>query len=81
MRKFLAAYRTTPQSSTGVSRAHLLFNRDMRSKIPELTRSEYINSEALNRDTEIKQRWSDYADERKGAKENEWSRSRRSSAR
>ena len=46
MRKFLTAYRTTPHSSTGVSPAKLLFNREIRSKIPELTKCEYIDSEA-----------------------------------
>ncbi|XP_020600787.1 uncharacterized protein K02A2.6-like [Orbicella faveolata] len=46
MRKFLTAYRTTPHNSTGVSPAKLLFNREIRSKIPELTKCEYIDSEA-----------------------------------
>ena len=46
MRNFLTAYRTTPHSSTGVSPAKLLFNREIRSKIPELTKCEYIDSEA-----------------------------------
>ena len=31
MRKFLTAYRTTPHSSTGVTPAKLLFNREIRS--------------------------------------------------
>ena len=70
MRKFLTAYRTTPHSSTGVSPAKLLFNREIRSKIPELTKNEYIDSEARDRDAEMKQRRTDYADERRGAQEN-----------
>ena len=70
MRKLLTAYRTTPHSSTGVSPAKLLFNRAIRSKIPELTKSEYIDSEARDRDAEMKQRRTDYADERRGAQEN-----------
>ena len=71
MMKFLTAYRTTPHSSTGVSPAKLLFNREIRSKIPELTKSEYIiDSEARDRDAEMKQRRTDYADERRGAQEN-----------
>ena len=70
MRKFLTAYRTTPHSSTGVSPAKLLFNREIRSKIPELTKCEYIDSEARDRDAEMKQRRTDYADERRGAQEN-----------
>ena len=39
-RNFLTAYRTTSDSSTGVSPAKLLFNRETRSKIPELTKCE-----------------------------------------
>jgi len=70
MRKFLATYRTTPHSSTGVSPAKLLFNREIRPKIPELTNCEYIDSEARDRDAEMKQRRTDYADERGGAQEN-----------
>jgi len=70
MRKFLTAYRTTPHSSTGVSPAKLLFNREIRSKIPELTKNEYIDSEARDRDAEMKQRRTDYADERRGTQEN-----------
>lgn len=63
MRKFLTAYRTTPDSSTGVSPAKLLFNREIRSKITELTKCEYIDSEARDRDTEMKQRRTNYANE------------------
>ena len=70
MRKFLTAYRTTPHSSTGVSPAKLLFNREIRSKIPELTKNAYIDSETRDRDAEMKQRRTDYADERRGAQEN-----------
>ena len=70
MTKFLTAYRTTPHSSTGVSPAKLLFNREIRSKIPELPKCEYIDSEARDRDAEMKQKRTDYADERRGAQEN-----------
>lgn len=70
MKKFLTAYRTTPHSSTGVSPAKLLFNREIRSKIPDLTKNEYIDSEARDRDAEMKQRRTDYADEQRGAQEN-----------
>ena len=69
MRTFLTAYGTT-HSSTGVSPAKLLFNREIRSKIPELTKCEYIDSEARDRDAEIKQKRTDYADERRGAQDN-----------
>ena len=70
MRKFVTAYRTTPHSSTGVSPAKLLFNREKRPKIPELTKCEYIDSEARDRDADMKQRRTYYADERRRAQEN-----------
>ena len=70
IRKFLTAYRTTPHSSTGVSPAKLLFNREIRSKISELTGCEYTDSETRDRDAEMKQKRTDYADERRGAQEN-----------
>ena len=62
MSKFQTAYRTTPHSSTGVSPAKLLFNREIRSKIPELTKCEYTDREERNRGAEMKQRRIDYAD-------------------
>ena len=70
MRKFLTVYRTTPHSTTGVTPAKLLFKRETRSKIPELTSSEYADGEARDKDAEMKQRRTDYADERRGAQEN-----------
>ena len=71
-RKFSIAYRTTPHSSTGVTPAKLLFNREIRSKIPELRelhRTE--DSEARDRDMELKQKRTDYADARRNAKESD----------
>ena len=34
--KFLLAYRTTPQTSTGVTPAFLMFGRELKTKLPEL---------------------------------------------
>lgn len=42
-----------PHSSTGVSPAKLLFNREKRLKMPELTRCEYVDSEAQDRAAEM----------------------------
>ena len=67
LRKFLTAYRTTLHSSTGVTPAKLLFNREIRSKIPELGRSKYTDSEARDKDAEKKQSRADYADEKRRA--------------
>lgn len=68
VRKLLTAYRTTPHSSPGVSPAKLLFNREIRSKIPELTRYKYIRSKAQDKDAEMKQRRTGYADKREGCR-------------
>ena len=67
MGKFLTAYRTTPHSTTGVTQTKLLFNREIRSKIPELTTSGFADSQARDKDAETKQRRTDCADERRGA--------------
>ena len=71
MRKFLTAYRTTPHRSTGVTPAKLLFNREIRSKISELGNSRYSNSEARHKDAEMKQEKTDYADEKRRARESD----------
>ena len=47
-----------------------MFNREIKSKILELTRCEYTDSEARDKDAEMKQRRTDYADERGGAQGN-----------
>ena len=65
LRKFLAAYRTTPHSTTGVSPARLLFGREIRSKIPELIHVHPEDSEVRDRDAEMKQKQKDYADARR----------------
>ena len=70
IRKFLTAYGTIPHSSTGVSPAKPLFNREITSKIPELRGCEYIDSDTRYRDSEMKQRRTYYDDERRGAQEN-----------
>lgn len=49
-------YRTTPHNSTGYSPMKLLINRVIRLKVSELTKCEFINSEARDRDAEMKQR-------------------------
>lgn len=71
MRKFLTAYRTAPYSSTGATPAKLPFNREIRSKIPELGNLRYSDSEARDKDAEMKQERADYADENRRARESE----------
>ena len=71
LRKFLTAYRTTPHSTTGVTPAKLLFNREVRSKVPELRKSGCTDSEARDKDAEMKQSTTDYADKKRRAQESD----------
>ena len=72
LRKFLMAYRTTPHSSTGSTPSKLLFNREMKSKLPQLVDlSTQTYAEAKDKDSESKQKRADYADTRRGAREND----------
>lgn len=54
MRKFLIVYRIIFYSSIGVFLVKLLFNREIRSKIFEFIKNEYIDSEVRDRDVEMK---------------------------
>ena len=65
MRKFLTACRTTPHSITRVTLAKHLLNREIRSKIPELGNSRYSDSEARDKDVEMKQERTGYAYEKR----------------
>ncbi|KAK3748546.1 hypothetical protein QZH41_001374 [Actinostola sp. cb2023] len=73
LRKFLMAYRTTQHSSTGSTLAKLLFNREMKSKLPQLgdSPSTHMHTEAREKDSETKQNRADYADAKRWAKEND----------
>ena len=51
--------------------AKLLFNREIRSKIPKLGNSRYSNSEARGKDAEVKQERTDYADGKRRARESD----------
>ena len=71
MRKYLLAYRTTPHSTTGQTPAKLLFGREIRSKIPELREIPPVDSQARDRDAEMKCKKADYANERRKAQQND----------
>ena len=47
LHKFLTAYRSTPQVTTGVAPFFLMFGREMRSKLPELRREAPITNEEI----------------------------------
>ena len=47
LQKFLLAYRTTPQTSAGVTPAFLMFGRDVKPKLPELRRAGNLLDEGV----------------------------------
>jgi hypothetical protein len=64
--KFLLAYRSTPHSTTKVPPAQLLYNREIRGKLPTLPHnSKVINRHREAKQNEQKQRGKRYADSRR----------------
>jgi len=69
---FLLMYRSTPHSVTGLSPAELLFNRKLRTKIPEINdSSEFVEAEIRERDKWLKEKGKQYYDKVNRAKEHE----------
>ena len=72
LQKFLLAYRSTPQASTGATPAFLMFGKEIRTKLPELRRDKVmLNEEIRDRDWQNKVSQKVYADLKHGAKEND----------
>ena len=69
--RYLATYRTTPHTVTGVCPAELLFGRKIRTKMPELRETSVNDDELRDRDWEKKMKAKTYADERRGAQPND----------
>ena len=69
MNKFLMAYRSTPQTSTGASPYFLMFGREMRTKLPDLKREvQTTDAEVREKVWENKIKGTKYADEKRRAK-------------
>ena len=68
---FLLTYRSTPNKTTGVSPAKLIFNREIRTKIPLFKEEAVKFQEVKDRDAEKKQKGKDHADQRRHAVESE----------
>ena len=66
---WLAAYRSTPQTTTGATPFYLMFGRKMRSKLPELRREtvEISKEEIRDQDWSNKLKGKGDADNRRGA--------------
>ena len=76
LQNFLRAYRTTPHCTTHKSPSELLFNRKVRTRLPELKANANPSSDDLTgdtdlrcRDTEAKDKMKQYADDRHRARE------------
>ena len=69
--RFLLQYRTTPHSVTKIAPCELLFNRQVRGKLPCIERKIVINRHAEARENEAKSQsyHKQYADKRRNAKE------------
>ena len=68
---YLAKYRTTPHTVTGVCPAELLFARKTRTKMPELRETTVNDDKLRDCDWEKKIKAKTYADERRGTQPNE----------
>ena len=68
--RYLATYRTTPHTVTGVCSAELLFGWKICTKMPELCETTVNDDELRDHDWEKKIKAKTYADERRGAQPN-----------
>ena len=64
---YLATYRTTPHTVTGVCSTELMFGRKIRTKMTELLEITVDDNELRDGDWEKKIKAKTYADERRGA--------------
>lgn len=68
MEKYLLMYRSTPHSVTGKSPAEMMFNRNIRDKLPAMPAIAMPDEEVMDRDREAKSKGMDYANEKRNAK-------------
>ena len=73
LQRFLLQYRTTPHCTTKVAPCELLFNRQVRGKLPILKRKSIVNKHKIARENEEKtQKYQkNYIDKRRNAKESD----------
>ena len=71
LNKYLLMYRTTPHSTTGESPSMILFNKNIRDKIPCINSSVIRDDEEMrDRDGTMKEKGREYSDIRRHAKQN-----------
>lgn len=71
LQKYLLMYRSTPHSTTLRAPAELMFNRNIRDKLPSIHQPLEKDEELHDRDKLMKQKGKEYADEKRGAKPSE----------
>lgn len=73
LQAYLLMYRSTPHSTTLKTPAELMFNRNIRDKLPAFQQKfdENMDEEVRDRDTEMKQKGKEYADRKRHAKTND----------
>ncbi|CAC5358386.1 unnamed protein product [Mytilus coruscus] len=64
---YLKMYRSTPHCTTGVSPAELLFNRTLRTKLPDIQICSHDYTEVHDRDSQRKEKGKLYEDTRRNA--------------
>jgi transposase InsO family protein len=67
LQTYLMMYRSAPHTATGVSPAELLFNRVMRTKLPEIHKYSETDYVVRDRDAERKGQGKMYSDAKRGA--------------
>lgn len=71
LQKYLMMYRSSPHSVTKKTPAELMFNRNIRDKLPSMDQPIETDQELRDRDKEMKMKGKTYADEKRRAKVND----------
>lgn len=71
LQKFLLMYRSTTHSVTLKTPSELMFNRNIRDKLPFVKQSVGVDDELRDRDAEMKLKGKEYADRKRHAKTND----------
>lgn len=69
LQRYLIMYRSTPHSVTLKSPAELMFNRNIKDKLPSISQPLEVDEEVRDRDKEKKQMGKEYGDQRRRAKQ------------
>jgi len=71
LQDYLLMYRSTPHSTTLRAPAELMFNRNIRDKLPILQSTSFADEEMRDRDAEMKFKGKEYADRKRHAKDSD----------